>query len=452
MLRRNLDTSQTIFARVTGALPSAVAILKIAGPDAFAVAARLFDPPLRRERAMVKGAVRDLDGALLDEALALCFVAPHSHTGEDTVELHLHGSEPIVHGVENVLTALGARPAERGEFTYRALLNDKLSAAEVERLGDVFLARQPSDLTRIYARRDGALQAEIDSLRSQLIRLQAVLDTAVDFSEEYSAVIHEATQPLEAVSRGCSAIIQRYSAFKSGQHVPRLVLAGRPNAGKSSLFNALLCRYRAIVHEDPGTTRDVIEEDVEIAGTRWKLVDTAGIRVASTVTEREGISLGENFLAGASFWVLVVDGTEGLEPDDSRLLEQFAGRPHLIAWNKRDLPEWKEPPQCLVGQTVVRVSAKEGESLGPLWTALRAGLERVGGDDRGPLPTATQCVRLETVLTELVDFRTALERGVPPEVLAETNRRILGKLTDVVGVVETEEVLDRVFSDFCIGK
>ena len=153
-------------------------------------------------------------------------------------------------------------------------------------------ARQVSDLTRIYSRRDGAIEAQVDDLRNSLIRLQAILDTAIDFSEEYSAVIHAAEEPLGQVIRGCSELIQRYSAFKTGVVSPKIVLAGRPNAGKSSLFNALLCRYRAIVHEEPGTTRDVIEEDLDIGGRLWKLVDTAGVRENTRGVEQEGISTG----------------------------------------------------------------------------------------------------------------------------------------------------------------
>jgi len=461
--RKNLDLSQTIFSLTTGALPCAVAIVKVCGPEAFSIAARLFHPsvakfagpgpiPLPRKRAMAFGVIQDLSGRKLDEVLLLSFVAPHSYSGEDTIEFHCHGSVSVVRSLESVLMEVGARPAERGEFSYRALLNGKLSTSDLESLGDVYLAQEPADLRRIYARKDGALQIQIEGLREDLIRLQAILDTAVDFSDEYSAVIHQAIQPLAQVTRGCSEIIQRYSAFRAGSTSPRLVLAGLPNAGKSSLFNAILCRYRAIVNEEPGTTRDVIEEDIVVEGRNWKLVDTAGVREGSHGAELEGISLGEDYLASCSYWVLVVDGTVGLSAGESLLLQRFGSLPHVIVWNKQDLEGSKKTPATLRDETVVFLSARTGFGLDSLWVVLKRELIGMAAQGMDALPSAVQCSRLEAVLVSLKVLGEELANGTPPEYLAEKNRIILHQLEQVIGEVGTEDVLDRVFSEFCIGK
>jgi tRNA modification GTPase len=452
MLRNNLSLNETIFALSSGRLPSAVAILRISGPQAFSIARQVFQPPLERVRGMQVGTFQNPSGQPLDRGLALTFVSPNSHSGDDTVEFHCHGSIAIVAALEKALLECGARPAERGEFSYRAVLNGKMSPGELETLGDVFLARDEVDLRRIYSRLDGLLERQIEKLRSDVIKVQAILDTAVDFSDEYSHVVEMARVSIQPALDDCSAIIQRYSRFRDATQTPRIVLAGKPNAGKSSLFNALLCRYRAIVHEEPGTTRDVIEEDIEVAGFRWKLVDTAGMRDTTethAIAEKIGMGLGEDFLAGCAFWILVVDGSQVWSECEAKLLDQFGLRPHLIVWNKRDQEGWKSPPGEL---RAFSVSALTGEGLSDLWQGLRLALLESGGQDISPLPSARQCSTLELVLRDLEDLKGELDLKTPPEFVAEKSRTILNRLAGVCGEVGTEEILDRVFNEFCIGK
>ncbi len=452
-MRQNLDVSKTLFALSSGSLPSAVAIERLSGPEAFPIAARLFQPvgggPFLRERGMRLGRLVDAAGSEIDQVLALTFVGPHSFTGEDVVEFHCHGSLPIIRKLEATLLELGASPASRGEFSYRAHLNGKLSADDIERLGDVFVARRITDLQKIYSRRDGSLAQTISVLRAQLIQMLAIFDTAVDFSEEYSSVVFLALEPLNSVLAGCSKVIHRYSGFREGGTSRKLVLAGRPNAGKSSLFNGLLCRYRAIVHAEPGTTRDVIEEDFEVDGGLWKLVDTAGFRHSEIEAERQGIELGSDFLESSHFWILVVDGTIGLSDQERELLRRFDHKPHAVVWNKRDLPGWLAPE---TKTATFEMSAVEGDSFGLLWDFLRVELAKLAIDDSGPLPSAVQVARLKGVVGDLEEIRTKMQSEVPPEYLSEQTRVVIGKLESVVGEVGTEDVLDRIFNDFCIGK
>ena len=474
MLRSNTDCSKTIFALASGALPSAIAVVKISGPKAFEVARTLFnsskqpknhfmDPngvfqetanDLRREREMRLGDLKTLSGELIDSVLMLKFPLPHSHTGEDVVEFHCHGTEPIWRKIHDELIGFGLHPASPGEFSYRAYLNGKLSLPDVETLSDVFVAKEFVDLRAIYLRRDGSIERSILVLREHFLRLLAILDTAVDFSEEYSSVVDHAKEPIHVIIRECSVITQRYSVFRQrGQHCARIVLAGCPNAGKSSVFNALLCRYRSIVNERPGTTRDIIEEDIELGDQLLKLVDTAGMRLEATNIENQGITMGREALSLSKLWILVVDGTVGLKAFDEKLLSEYGNQDHIIIWNKLDMEEWEEaPPNGIGNGVVVNVSAKTGDGISNLWELLGSRFKKNISGGNVPLVSVSQNIILHSVLVKLNQILGDLDNRLPPEIISERCRQTLNGLEGVVGTVDTEEVLSKIFSQFCIGK
>lgn len=395
---------------------------------------------------MFFGKLATPSGKFLDEILLLSFVAPHSHTGEDVVEFHCHGSRAIYEALEKELTTLGARPAEKGEFTYRALLNGKTTPEKVEELADLFQATRPNDLSAIFSRREASLANEISSVRTHLVRIRAILETSIDFSEEYSHALRAIQEPIQAAIRECSLVIHRYSAVKTLGNEPRIVLAGAPNAGKSSLFNSLLGRYRSIVRAEPGTTRDVLEETIELSGCPWRLVDTAGVRDGAASIESEGIELARDYLTSAAFWVLVVDGTAGMGPHDEHLLSEFGEKPHLVVWNKSDLPGWLAPPA-----TALPLSVTRSESVVEVAKRLSARLEGLTGIDSGVIPTQVEVRRLSQVVDSLRTIEKSAEHE-PPEILAEKSREVLSQLESVIGEVTLDDVLDRVFSEFCIGK
>jgi tRNA modification GTPase len=454
MLRKNLSLEDTIFALTTGALPTAVAILKLSGSQAFQIAGKLFvsnSEPFSKIRNIWFGDLNCVDGKKIDDILALSFVGPNSHSGDDTVEFHCHGSVAIVRSLEKELLFLGARPAERGEFSYRSLLNGKQTPSDLENLADLFKAVHSVDLEAIYSRRDGGLEKKVNELRERMIKLQAVLDTAVDFAEEYSAVSAQAEQQIDQLIHECSEVTQRYSRFKGSKPLPKIALVGRPNAGKSSLFNSMLGRYRAIVSAEAGTTRDVIEEQIEILGSPWMIADTAGIRSTQSAIEKQGIELGAAFLSSASIWILVVDGTQGITEDERLLLKKFDSIPHLIFWNKKDLGDWSQEPDELTSNTV-QGSVLDNEGIESFWLKLERQVEVLRLSHLGPTPTAVQSARLEGVTETLKDLKSQVAMGAPPEILAETNRKVMVKLESVVGKVEVDEILGRIFSDFCIGK
>ncbi len=453
MLKTNLEINESIFALTTGGLPSAVAIVKLSGSTAFEITKKIFFPyfsDLSKTRGMWTGKLLTPEGALIDQIMALTFVSPHSHTGEDSVEFHCHGSVAVVEKLERTLISLGARQATRGEFSYRAYLNAKTSLEDLETLGDVFKAKDQIDLNAIYSRKSEPLQEVVGRLKENLMVLQAILDTSVDFSEEYSNVVHQSFQPLSKAIHECSLTIQAYKRFEHGLSVPKVVIAGRPNAGKSSLFNTLLGKYRAIVHEEAGTTRDAIEEEIYLEGKRFKLVDIAGFRQALSAAEKEGIELGEKFLKESSLWILVVDGTVGISKEEELILERFSQKPHLILWNKMDLAEFQRPPN-FIGPTVV-LSARTGEGVEELWRSLESLSLKVVGQETTLLPTVSQVKKLEKVFELLISISEGLKRSDPAEMIAEKNRAAMREITDLIGYVDQEEILGKVFSEFCIGK
>lgn len=446
------DLNHTIFALASGALPSGVAVWKISGKRAFDFISKHTSPILPKKRGMFYRTLIDEKGCSVDDALILTFLSPHSHTGEDIVEIHSHGSIAVCDRIRELLIHFGLRPAEKGEFSYRAFLNSKLELSQLDELADIFLAREQADLDLIYSRKDDLFNAQIDRIRDSLLRIQSIIETAIDFSEEYSQVLSLSRPIIQEAIRDCSAITQRFSQLRSGTSLGRIVLAGSTNAGKSSLFNALLLRYRSIVQDSPGTTRDAIEDDLEVSGRKWKLVDTAGVRITSNSVELSGIEIGKQFLDACSYWVHVIDGTKGPSKADEELLELFGSKAHCVIWNKKDLASWALPIGFWKDKNPVLISLVTGEGLEHFLERLAGDLSGIQVGNLQILPREHQYSRLLGTITRLQDMEEAFHKEIAPEILAEMNKSAIQCLENVMGSVTTEEVLGRVFSEFCIGK
>jgi tRNA modification GTPase len=452
--RRALDLGDTIFALASGALPSAVAVVKVSGPLAERTAHALFRPnrgAFRWERAMRWGAVVDERGVPFDEALLLCFPAPHSHTGEPIVEFHLHGSVAVVRRMEEALLAAGLRPAERGEFSYRAFVHGRIAPDALETLEDVFAAVRPEELDGIAERADASFRHRLEGLRDQLVDLQAVLDTAVDFSDEYAAVVQAAHRPIQAVIQAIQRLQTAVSSLGAPENAPEIALLGQPNAGKSSLFNALLCRRRAIVSAEPGTTRDVLEGTLVLGGRRWKLVDTAGIRESISAVEQEGIRQSRELGQRAPIIVLVVDGTVGATEAD-RDIAALAAAPPIVFWNKRDDARWSPPDGAWA--SALTGAAATGDGVPALLERLEAHASALpAARSVEAIPSRHQRAALDRAAAALSAMDEHFQQANPaPELLGELNRQALQSMEDLLGPVDSEQVLDRVFSSFCIGK
>ncbi len=451
-MRSNLETHTPIFALTSGRPPSAVSAIRISGENIFSLLSPYLraKTPLQRRRRMFLSEVLSPVKHKIDEALILSFVSPHSFTGEDTLELHCHGTKLIVKEIEKLLLHLGARPAEPGEFTYRAILNGKMSPRDAEDLGDLFLIQRPVDLHAFHERRERSLSDQIDSLRRDLIRLQSIYETAIDFSEEAEAAHFVSSQSLREIQSTVTNLIHRYEIIKTNARPYKLALVGRPNAGKSSLFNALLTRTRSIVSDIPGTTRDSIEDDISLGDDDWKLIDTAGIRTTGDTLEKEGIEMSRLALRDSDMWLLVVDAKEGIHPQDKQLVEEFGSIPHAIICNKMDLTDQR--PQCMSTKTIP-VSAKTGENLLELLSEIRSMANAISETPRRDyLPSTTEVQRLQKLLPLLNELMAADQAGLPPELLSEHAAATLRELNGVTDPVTQDEILGRIFSDFCIGK
>lgn len=439
-------------APASGAGRAAIAVIRMSGPHTRGVLEALCGglPPARH------AALRDIGPpqAPIDRGLVLWFPAPSSFTGEDMAELHVHGSPAVVRAlIDAVLSLDGTRLAEPGEFARRAFENGKLDLTEVEGLADLVQAETEAQRRQALAQSQGSLRALYDGWRDELLRAQALIEAGLDFADEGDVIADVAVKAETIVAR-LHATIVRHLAECGGERLRdglRVVISGPPNAGKSSLMNALAKRDVAIVSEEAGTTRDVIEVHLDLGGVPVMLIDTAGLREAEGRVEEEGIRRALTRAGDADLVLWLVDATApqwdapaDLVPDKSG---QIRAKPALIpVLNKIDLA-----PGAGAGREALRVSAKTGEGIGKLVETLaeKAALAAESGVG-APLLTRTRH------WVELGAAQAALERfGKPslsPEFKAEELRlaaRHLGRLT---GRIDVEEVLGAIFAEFCIGK
>ena len=448
--------SDPIVALATPPGRSALALIRLSGKGTFDVAARALqpfrpDPPRAVRRVRV---VHPTTGEAVDDALVACFPAPRSYTGDDLVELSTHGGLLVPAAVVAALLAAGARPAAPGEFSRRAVLNGKLDLLQAEATADLIDAGSPAQARRALQQLDRGLSRRLEQLRSELIELEALIAYEIDFPEE-----DEGPVAPERVERAWGAARQRIAHLiataPEGERLREgalLVIAGRPNAGKSSLFNALLGRERAIVTEVPGTTRDAIEAHGVLEGFPFRLVDTAGLRESDDRVERLGIEVSRKYLAAADLVLFCEDHREtgtGKRERDARdeFLAQVSA-PVVFVRTKSDLDTPSDGP-------FVAVSVVTGEGLAELKRGLaEAAFGRLLalGDVEPVVTRARHREALERALAEIEGFQTARKGGVDAVAAATHLRAAVGALDDLIGVVTPDDVLDRVFASFCVGK
>ena len=445
------STTDTIVAIATPPGRGGIGVVRVSGPDAADIALALTgrDRPLEARHATF---VRLRGGAAaIDQAVVTFFPAPHSYTGEDVLEISAHGSPVLLRAILDAAMRSGARLAEPGEFTLRAYLAGRLDLVQAEAVRDLVDAVTPLQARTAFDQLEGTLTAAIRDADGQLFDLCARLEASLDFPDEgyhfvdaagaaseVRAIIHRLDALLASAARG--------RLIREGAHV---AILGRPNAGKSSLFNQLAGAGRAIVTDVPGTTRDLLTEVVEIHGIPVTLIDTAGLRaVPADAIEAEGIARATYARDIAAVTLIVLDRSRTLSADEAALLEETAARCRVVAANKCDLPAaWQPSPE------MIEVSAKTGDGLAPLRAQLVSAL---GGQDHyRDAPAITNVRHVDLVRRA----RAALERaaaaaaaGTPEEfVLADLNdARAL--LEEVTGARTADDVLRSIFENFCIGK
>jgi tRNA modification GTPase len=414
---------------------------------------------------MYFGHALDKAGRPLDQVLAVFMPGPRSATGEDVAEIHCHGGQGIAAALLESSLAAGARLAGPGEFTRRAFLNGRMDLTQAEAVAEIISAPSREGIRLARAKLDGLLGRRIAALRADLEALRQKIILAVDFPEEEAEIFDPPafSAALGRVMAEIRILMDSFRRARLWREGARVVLAGRVNAGKSSLFNALLGRRRTIVSDQPGTTRDYIEEPVFLEGLPVRLTDTAGLRPDGDGIEAEGMALSGRLAKEADCLLLVVDILEGLAGEDRDFLaaheEAVSLGRVLLALNKADcLRDRLVAAQVWLpeGCPVFVVSARDGEGLTDLIMGIREALQGRGRSlepAAGDLaPNVRQADLLEAALAELGDLAGDLERKLPPDILSVRLDAAVDALDEVTGGCSTEELLDRIFSSFCIGK
>jgi len=455
----------TIAAIATPPGTGGIGIVRASGPDAERIGLALFRPrtaahPFQTRRLTHGEIVCPATGRVLDEVLAVFMRAPHSYTGEDTLEIHCHGGPLILDEVLLAVLRAGARPAEPGEFTRRAFLNGRLDLAQAEAVQEMITARSPRGLDLALGNLRGDLSRRIGELRASILDILTLLEAEIDFQEEEGL---EAA-PREGLLDGLRDITARIedltATYGEGRMIregARIVITGKANVGKSSLFNRLLGENRAIVTPHAGTTRDYIEGGAAIRGIPVRYVDTAGIRAAQDPAEQEGIERVWEQSASADVVVIVLDGSIPLTQEDRDIVAANRDRNIIVTINKSDLPAVlgeASLPGELAGREIFRVSAKTGEGLAAFRDGVHAAIRRAAGPGQSDavLTTLRHKIALERAFACLRKAEQGLSGGLSPEFAALDLREALDALGEVTGQTVSEEVLDRIFAAFCIGK
>ncbi|WP_058187088.1 tRNA uridine-5-carboxymethylaminomethyl(34) synthesis GTPase MnmE [Terracidiphilus gabretensis] len=436
-----------------------IGIVRLSGPEAAEIGVQLvrLRQPLEHARARLAD-VLDADGTdaeRIDEAMVTYFAAPNSYTGEELVEIAAHGSPVVLELLLRRGLELGARLAEPGEFTQRAFLAGKIDLTQAEAVRDLIDAQTLTQARAAASQMGGALSRRVGPLKQDLVELIALLEAGIDFAEddvevtgpdEIARRIGELTPPLEALA----------GSFARGRIVHdglTLAIVGRPNVGKSSLFNQLVERDRAIVTATPGTTRDTVSERIALDGIPLELVDTAGLREAREEAEQMGIARSREALADAALVLIVLDSTQSLNAEERELLRAVEGRAALIAANKSDLKSEAAAEMTeFANLPVVATSALTGEGIAELRERIVTLATGGAASEPGMLTSLRHHGAVTTAISALKDASGANESGIPHEMILIDLYRALWALDSLTGQTTPDDILNLIFSTFCIGK
>lgn len=462
----------------------AIAIVRVSGPDAIGITARIFNAKQKNlesdsqgkwnavsHKAYVGQIIEPASGEAIDEVVAIVYRAPHTYTGEDLVEINCHGSPVVTRKITDLLLNTGCRLAQKGEFTKRAFLNGRIDLTQAEAVLDLLTSKTERQSRLALTALKGALGDEIKLVRKSLMQLMTRITAGIDFPEEVGELPFDDIAGILETSIEKLAELDRTS--RSGRYLRtglKLAIVGRPNAGKSSLMNKLLKFERAIVTDIPGTTRDSIEEPVDINGLPVILIDTAGVRDTKDTVEQIGIDRTIKAIAEADLTLLLIDGQTGPGDDEKEIVAELAKRqtPVLIALSKSDLaPEarWTRADiQKQFGTSLhfalaesadepLKISSTTGDGLNRLRSAIEifatqgSHLQELGGS-----LNERQSQLCKRALASLADAQKTVRAGLPQDCLSTDLRGSLDALDEIAGDVVTEEIITEVFNNFCIGK
>ncbi|MBR4903985.1 MAG: tRNA uridine-5-carboxymethylaminomethyl(34) synthesis GTPase MnmE [Selenomonadaceae bacterium] len=447
---------ETISAIATAAGVAGVGIIRLSGEDSIAIAQRIFDKPLIGDRKIIFGHVKNFSGEVVDEAIALVMRAPKSYTKENVVELQCHGGSVVLREVLKLTFEAGARPAERGEFTKRAFLNGRIDLTQAQAVLDVIQAKTSTALSVAQNRLAGKTSKEICEIRQAILNSTAHIEATIDFPEDD---LDDVT--LAEVDKNISAQIDRLNKFLANRMTGKILregletaIIGKPNVGKSSLLNFFAKTERAIVTDIPGTTRDSIEEFVNVGGIPLKIIDTAGIRNSSDAVEKIGIERAKNCAQKAELILALFDGSRPIDDEDEEIFKLLTDREAIILLTKIDLPQVTTAAQIakkIPAAQVIEISLKSGAGTDKLLSAIT---ERVGKIDfeMSFVRDEREADLIRRAVKHLREAQDTIRLKYGIDFISIDLRTALECLSELTGESVSEDVINEIFSKFCIGK
>jgi tRNA modification GTPase len=447
------STDDTIVAIATPPGRGGIGVVRVSGSNAKTIGGRLLERAVLEPRRATFTRALDADGVAIDQVVATLFAAPASYTGEDVVEISAHGSPLLLTTIVRAAIAAGARHAEPGEFTLRAFLNGRLTLAQAEAVADLVDATTATQARAAFDQLDGTLTEAIARIDGALLDLTARLEASLDFPDEgyHFVTPDEAGTGIWDVINSVTALLRDAARGRPVREGRQVAICGRPNAGKSSLFNNLLGFERAIVTADPGTTRDAVGETVAIAGVPVRLIDTAGLRAASDEAETEGVRRAQRAMDTADVVVVMLDRSRDLDDRDRELISTTATRPRVLVANKIDLPSAWTAESAAVEAVELSLRTREGldEVRGAIGQAI------LGCDDAREIPAVTNVrhiALLERARESLSRAQDRAAAGAPEEIVLVDLSDARAALEEITGKRTSEDVLRHIFATFCVGK
>lgn len=456
-----MSVTDTIAAIITAPGRAAVGIIRLSGPEAVAIAGRLYDGAADLSTAASHtihyGWVWDqAHGKRVDEALFLLMRGPKSYTGEDVVEIQCHGGHTSTQEILRLCLVQGARVADEGEFTKRAFINGKLDLTRAEAVMDIVDAKSEAALSQAVAQKSGVLEGRIRDAREAVLELVAFIQADLDYPEDDIERLTDAelASRVQAVAGDLDALIASAERGRITRDGIKMVIAGKPNVGKSSLLNALLGRDRAIVTDIAGTTRDVVTEHLTVGGVPVEILDTAGIRETADTIEAIGVERAKAASQEADLVLYVVDASRGLDSDDESFLSALSGKACLLVVNKSDLNGEMAVPGAFSDKHV-RISAKAVIGIDVLEKAILGVIlhdKTVGSGDTAVVSNARHIALLERCAADLASFLDGLAMDMSKDILVIDLQNAWENLGLITGDTASEDLIDTIFSKFCLGK
>ncbi len=432
----------------------AIAVIRISGDNSWDVVNKVLKrkPKNILPRRIYKNTIVDENGEV-DEVLLVFYKGPKSYTGEDMVEIFCHGGYTITQMVLKTIIKAGARQAEPGEFTKRAFLNGKMDLSEAEAVRDLIEAKAEEEVRVFLKNLKGSMKRFVEDIKKELLGILAEIEVELDYPEDFETDTPKVMKKLENVLGKLSELLEKAEKTLSASHGIRVVIVGKPNVGKSTLLNRLLERDRAIVTPVPGTTRDVIYEDIIINGHHFKLVDTAGYRESADIVEKIGIERTVDEIENSDLVLFLVDPLQGWTEEDDRLYEMVKDKSLIIVQNKSDIADMNVPDKLRI-HSVVKISALKGSGMEILKSMMVQKVKEYFEYLKGNVVVTSQRQKdlIESAYNHLKDAHSSLKNYIPIDLVSIDIQKAVKKLEEITGGNLQEEIIDTIFSNFCVGK